>query len=411
MMQQNAYIAGVGMTTFSKHQDRTLKSLTQEAVGLALQDAGLEAKELEAAYFGTAATAVTVGQVMIPGQVALREMGIGRIPVINVENACASAATAFQQACTMVTAGVYDVVLAIGSEKLYCEDKQKTFSVFAGAVDFEGFEEVSKELYGRIKAAGVDVDEAGAGSKRSLFMDVYAAMAVEHMRDYGTTREDFAAVSAKTSFHGSLNPKAQFQEVLSVEDVLNAREISYPLTLAMCSPIGDGSAAAVIVSEKIAKRLGLANMVAVKSSVLRSGWDIGENEPSVTEVVAKEAYEEAGVGPDDVDVIELHDASSPAELMYYESLGLCPKGEGARFITEGHSRLGGSTPVNPSGGLLRKGHPVGATGLAQITELADQLRGRAGMRQVEGARIGLAENGGGFIRSDAAAMVITVLEK
>ena len=410
-MQQQAYIAGVGMTSFSKHQDRTLKSLTQEAVRAALDDAGMSTDELQAAYFGTAATAVTVGQVMVPGQVALREMGVGRIPVVNVENACASAATAFQQACTMVTAGLYDVVLAIGSEKLYCEDKQKTFSVFTGAVDYESFEDVSEKLYERIKAAGVETDADGAGRQRSLFMDVYAAMAVEHMRDYGTTQEDFANVSAKTSFHGSLNPKAQFQDVLTVDEVLNAREISYPLTLAMCSPIGDGSAAAVIVSEKIAKQRGLGNMVKVRSSVLQSGWDIGENEPSVTEVVAKTAYDGAGIGPEDIDVIELHDASSPAELMYYESLGLCAKGEGGRFVQEGHSRLGGKIPVNPSGGLLRKGHPVGATGLAQITELADQLRGRADKRQVDGARIGLAENGGGYIGSDAAAMVITVLEK
>jgi len=408
-MQQNAYIAGVGMTPFGKHQDRTLKSLTQEAVAAALQDAGVDAKQLEAAYFGTAATAVTVGQVMVPGQVALREMGIGRIPVVNVENACASAATAFQQACTMVTAGLYDVVLAIGSEKLYCEDREKTFSVFTGAVDFESFDEVSDALYERIEAAGIHTE--AAGGNRSLFMDIYAAWALGHMREYGTTREDFAAVSAKTSFHGSLNPKAQFREELTVEQVLGAREISYPLTLAMCSPIGDGSAAAVIVSEKVAQRLGMNDMVKVRTSVLRSGWDIGENEPGVTEVVAKEAYEEAGIGPEDLDVIELHDASSPAELMYYESLGLCPKGEGARFINEGHSRLGGKTPVNPSGGLLRKGHPVGATGLAQIAELTDQLRGRDGKRQVSGARIALAENGGGYIGSDAAAMVISVLEK
>ena len=408
-MQQNAYIAGVGMTPFGKHQDRTLKSLTQEAVAAALQDAGVDAKQLEAAYFGTAATAVTVGQVMVPGQVALREMGIGRIPVVNVENACASAATAFQQACTMVTAGLYDVVLAIGSEKLYCEDREKTFSVFTGAVDFESFDEVSDALYERIEAAGIHTE--AAGGNRSLFMDIYAAWALGHMREYGTTREDFAAVSAKTSFHGSLNPKAQFRDALSVEQVLGAREISYPLTLAMCSPIGDGSASAVIVSEKIAKRLGMNDMVRVRTSVLRSGWDIGENEPGVTETVAKEAYEEAGIGPEDIDVIELHDASSPAELMYYESLGLCPKGEGARFINEGHSRLGGKTPVNPSGGLLRKGHPVGATGLAQIAELTDQLRGRADKRQVSGARVALAENGGGYIGSDAAAMVISVLEK
>lgn len=409
-MKQNAWIAGVGMTNFTKHADRTLKSLSIEAINEALTDAGVEAKQLEAAYMATAATAVTVGQVMVPGQAALREMGIGRIPVINVENACASAATSFQQACTMVSHGVYDIVLAVGFEKLYCEDKSKTFSVFTGAVDFESFSEVTETIYGRIKAAGINVDDEGAGNTRSLFMDIYAAMAVEHMRDYGSTREDFAAVSAKTSFHGSLNPRAQYKDVLTKEDVLATREISYPLTLGMCSPIGDGAAAAVIVSEKMAKQLGGSRTIKVRASVLKSGWDYEDGQPGVTETVAKETYDLASIGPDELDVVELHDASAPAELMYYETLGLCPKGEGASFIRDGHSKLGGKMPVNPSGGLLRKGHPVGATGLAQVHELVTQLRGEAGQRQVEGAKIGLAENGGGYIGKDAAAMVISILE-
>jgi len=410
-MKQNAWIAGVGMTNFTKHADRTLKSLSIEAITEALKDADMTAHQLEAAYMATAGTAVTVGQVMVPGQAALREMNIGGIPVVNVENACASAATSFQQACTMVTHGVHDVVLAVGFEKLYCEDKAKTFSVFTGAVDFESFDTVTEKIYGRIKDAGIDVDGDGAGNTRSLFMDIYAAMAVEHMRDFGSTREDFAAGSAKTSFHGSLNPKAQYQDVLTTEDVLATREISYPLTLGMCSPIGDGAAAAVIVSENFAKRMSQNRLVKVRASVLNSGWDYEDNQPGVTETVANQAYDLAGVGPEELDVVELHDASAPAELMYYETLGLCPKGEGASFIREGHSKLGGKTPVNPSGGLLRKGHPVGATGLAQVHELVTQLRGEAGKRQVDNAKIGLAENGGGYIGKDAAAMVISVLER
>ncbi|MGR8947944.1 MAG: thiolase family protein [Gammaproteobacteria bacterium] len=409
-MQQNAYIAGIGMTPFGKHMDRTLKSLAVEAVEQALKDADIEKDQLQAAYVGTAGTAVTVGQVMVPGQAALRSMGIGHIPVINVENACASAATSFQQACTMVSHGVYDIVLAVGMEKLYCEDKGKTFSVFTGAVDFESFEEVTEKVYDRIREAGIEVD-GDAGESRSLFMDIYAAWAIEHMREYGTTQRDFAAVSAKNTFHGSLNPNAQYRNVMTEDEVLAAREISYPLTLAMCSPIGDGAAAAVLVSEKMARQLGMERMVKVRASLLRSGWDYDQSEAGVAEVVAKETYELSGLGPKDLDVIELHDASSPAELMYYEYLGLCEKGEGAKLVSDGATKLGGSIPVNPSGGLLRKGHPVGATGLAQVHELVTQLRGEAGPRQVEGARIGLAENGGGYIGSDAAALVISILEK
>jgi len=409
-MQQNAYIAGVGMTPFGKHMDRTLKSLAVEAVEAALKDADITKEQLQAAYVGTAGTAITVGQIMVPGQAALRSMGIGHIPVINVENACASAATSFQQACTMVTHGVYDIVLAVGMEKLYCEEKEKTFAVFTGAVDFESFEEVTDKVYERIREAGIDI-ESGAGETRSLFMDIYAAWAIEHMREYGTTQRDFAAVSAKNSFHGSLNPNAQYKNVMTEDEVLAAREISYPLTLAMCSPIGDGAAAAVLVSEKMAKQLGMKRMVKVRASNLRSGWDIGKSDPGVAEVVANETYETSSISPSELDVIELHDASSPAELMYYEHLGLCGKGEGAKLVNDGETKLGGSIPVNPSGGLLRKGHPVGATGLAQVHELVSQLRGEAGPRQVENARIGLAENGGGYLGSDAAAMVISILEK
>lgn len=411
-MKQNAYIAGIGMTHFGKHIDRGLKSLTIEAVNTALKDAGLEGKDLEAAYMGNAAAGVIVGQVCVPGEVALREIGIGRIPVINIENACASASTAFNQACTMITSGLYDVVLATGAEKLFHEDKLKTFSVFTGAVDVENLAAVQQGIMNKARAVGMDVDMEGAGSKRSIFMDIYASMALEHMSKYGTTQAQFAAVSAKNSYHGSLNPKAQYREQLSVDQIMAAPAIAYPLTLPMCSPIGDGAAAVVLVSERKARQLGLKNQVRVASSVLRSGWDtVVEDELNITETCATEAYEEAGIGPQDLSCVELHDASAPSELIYYEYLGLCKKGEGGRFVEDGHSRLGGRVPVNTSGGLLRKGHPIGATGIAQIVELTEQLRGTAGNRQVEGARIALAENGGGYINDDAAALVVSILTK
>lgn len=411
-MKQNAYIAGIGMTHFGKHIDRGLKSLTIEAVNTALKDAGLEGKDLEAAYMGNAAAGVIVGQVCVPGEVALREIGIGRIPVINIENACASASTAFNQACTMITSGLYDVVLATGAEKLFHEDKLKTFSVFTGAVDVENLAAVQQGIMNKARAVGMDVDMEGAGSKRSIFMDIYASMALEHMSKYGTTQAQFAAVSAKNSYHGSLNPKAQYREQLSVDQIMAAPAIAYPLTLPMCSPIGDGAAAVVLVSERKARQLGIKNQVRVASSVLRSGWDtVVEDELNITETCATEAYEEAGIGPQDLSCVELHDASAPSELIYYEYLGLCKKGEGGRFVEDGHSRLGGRVPVNTSGGLLRKGHPIGATGIAQIVELTEQLRGTAGNRQVEGARIALAENGGGYINDDAAALVVSILTK
>jgi acetyl-CoA acetyltransferase len=230
------------------------------------------------------------------------------------------------------------------------------------------------------------------------------------MEKYGTTVEQFAGVSAKNSFHGSMNARAQFREELSVEDVLAAPMIAEPLTRPMCSPIGDGAAAVVLVSEAKARELGMTDPVRVASSVLHSGWDHAYEDEGTGELCAREAYEEAGVGPEDLSVVELHDASAPAEIMAYEYLSLCPKGGGGKLIDEGATRLGGRLPVNTSGGLLRKGHPVGATGIAQIVELTEQLQGRSGKRQVEGATIGLAQNGGGNIGADAAAMVVTILK-
>jgi acetyl-CoA acetyltransferase len=409
-MRLNAIIAGVGMTHFGKHMDTGLKALGVEATRAALADAGVGPEALEAAWVGNAAAGLVTGQECIRGQVILRSMGLGRLPVVNVENACASASTALNQACAMVSAGLYDVVLALGVEKLYHPDKKKTFAAFSGAVDVEALQAILEGLRKAAAQGGAKSAASGAGEKRSMFMDIYAAMARNHMQRYGTTAEQFAGISAKNSYHGSLNPRAQFREVLTVEQVLAAPMVAEPLTRPMCSPIGDGAAAVVVVSEKKARELGVARPVRVVSSVLHSGWDHGADEEGTVEVCAREAYEEAGLGPQDLDVIECHDASAPAELSAYESLGLCPKGDGGKLVDEGATRLGGRIPVNTSGGLLRKGHPVGATGIAQIVELTEQLQGRSGERQVQGARAALAHNGGGNIGTDAAAMCVTVLK-
>ncbi|MBW2291454.1 MAG: thiolase family protein [Deltaproteobacteria bacterium] len=409
-MKLNAIVAGVGMTPFGKHMDMGLKALGAGAVKQAVADSGLGMDDLQAAYVGNAAAGLVTGQECIRGQVILRSIGLGKLPVVNVENACASGSTAMQQAAAMVSAGLYDIVLALGVEKLYDVDKKKSFAAFSGAVDVEAMQEIMQRLQQNAKESGAKSGSSGAGEKRSMFMDIYAAAARAHMSKYGTTAEHFAGVSAKNSFHGSMNPRAQFREAMTVEEVLAAPMIAEPLTRPMCSPIGDGAAAVVIVSEAKARELGIQRPVKITSSVLRSGWDHAYEEEGAGELCSREAYEEAGVGPEDLSVVELHDASAPAEIMAYEYLGLCPKGGGGKLIDEGTTRLGGRLPVNTSGGLLRKGHPVGATGIAQIVELTEQLQGRSGDRQVEGASIGLAQNGGGNIGADVAAMCVTVLQ-
>ena len=408
---ERAVVAGVGMTRFGKHMETGLKALGTEAVVAALSDAGIDKKDVEAAFVGNAMAGLITGQECIRGQVVLRHAGIGAIPVVNVENACASASTAFNQAVAMVSAGVYDIVLALGVEKLYHPDKKRSFAAIGSAVDTEEIAKILEALKKNAEAQGATAAAGGAGEKRSMFMDFYAATARQHMRKYGTTARQFAAVASKNSYHGSLNPKAQFQQALSIDEVLAEPMIAEPLTRAMCSPIGDGAAAALVVSERKARELGISQPIRVAATVLHSGWDHGAEEEDTVRRCVREAYEKAGVGPKDLDVIECHDASAPAELIYYEELGLCGEGEGGRLIDSGATRLGGRIPVNTSGGLLRKGHPFGATGLAQVTELVEQRRGQAGKRQVDGAKVALAQNGGGQIGNDAAAMCVTILTR
>jgi acetyl-CoA acetyltransferase len=397
------------MTEFAKHPQRSHKVLAAEAILAALRDARLVPSDLQAAYMGNAAGPMITGQLCVAGEIVLRELGIGGIPVINVENACATASTALNQAAAMVSFGAYDVVLACGYEKLTHSDKSRTLAVFAGAVDVDAAEALQNDLAARRQAAGL---EPGATGTRSLFMDIYASEALLHMHKHGTTRAQLAAVVAKNSRHGNLNPRAQFRDVLTVEQVLAAREIVYPLTLPMCSPIGDGAAAVVLVSAKKARELGSPAQVTIRSSVLQSGWDRQPDDPAaIFRATAAAAYTEADVGPRDLDVVELHDASAISEILHTEYLDLCPPGGGGLLVESGDTALGGLIPVNPSGGLLRKGHPIGATGIAQIVELTEQLQGRSGARQVENARVGLAENGGGYVRGDVAALAVTILSR
>jgi acetyl-CoA acetyltransferase len=398
-------VAGVGMTRFGKYLGRSMKDLGREAVETALADAGVDRAGLQAAVVGNAMAGLITGQECVRGQVVLREMGIGDIPVVNTENACASSATAFHLAWLYVASGQYDCVLALGMEKLYHEDKKRSFQAIGSAVDVE----LMRQLIEAMKAQQQEKAASGGapGESRSMFMDFYAAMARAHMERYGTTKEQFAKVAVKNHNNGSLNPYAQYQERCTLEEVLHSPVVAEPLTRLMCSPIGDGAAAAVVCSAETARQLGV-KPAWVRASALGSGKDREPGEPAIVERVSRRAYEAAGVGPEDVDVVELHDASAPAELITYEELGLCGEGEGGRLIDEGATEIGGRVPVNPSGGLLAKGHPVGATGIAQICEIVWQLRGQAGKRQVDDARVGLTENGGGMVRNEAAAMAVHV---
>ncbi|MEH6551701.1 MAG: thiolase family protein [Pseudomonadales bacterium] len=403
-MRTNAIVAGVGMTKFGKHLDKSLKQLGGAPVLEAIKDAGIDMSDIQAAYVGNCAAGTVTGQESIRGQVILSSIGLGKIPIINIENACGSSTTALNQAAMMITAGFYDVVLVSGVEKLFHENKMITYAAFSGAVDVEVRDQMIADL-----SKG---QSEGSGKSRSIFTDFYGVMARDHMEEYGSTPEHFAMVTAKNSFHASFNPKAQYTQEMTVEEVLAQPMISEPLTRPMLSPVADGGSAVILVSEKKARELGISEPVKIISSVLHSYYEHAPSETdNVTALCIAEAYDEAGFGPKDLDVIELHDSSSPCEILTYEHLKICEPGKSVQLLADGETKLGGRIPVNTSGGLLRKGHPVGATGVSQIIELTMQLQGRAGKRQVEGASRALAHNGGGTIGNEVAGMNITILSK
>lgn len=409
---ESIYIAGVGMTPFGRHRQWSVKDLTRQAVTAALQDAGCDASLLQAAYFSNATQGHMDGQHMVRGQLALRAMGVQGIPVVNVENACASASTALHVAVQHVRSGAADIVLAVGAEKMCIDDKARMFAAFDGAWDVHETE-AGKE---RLLAMGHGIaPPPGSQSPRpySLFMDIYAAMGRMHMREFGTTQQQFAAVAAKNHGHSAHNPLAQYREAMSVEQVLAAPPISYPLTLPMCSPVSDGAAAAIVCNEAGLKRLqgDAGRAVRVLACVLQTGSERASNdlENHLVRKAAHRLYEQSGVSPQDVGVAEVHDATAIGEVLQSELLGLVPMGHGGPAAERGETRLGGRIPINPSGGLESKGHPIGATGLGQVFELVTQLRGEAGPRQAPGVRIALAENGGGLTGVEEAVACLTLL--
>ncbi len=406
------YIAGVGMTTFGIDLTRTVKDLTRQAVDAALADANCAASLIEAAWFANTSQGALEGQHMIRGQAALRPLGFAGIPIANVENACASASTALFEAANYLKAGAADIVLAVGAEKLSHPDRTRSLGIFDSGWDVATVEASRAAL---LALGGMD-DAALPlpAERRSVFMDIYAAFARQHMRLYGSTQEQFAAVAAKNHAHSVHNERAQYRRAYSVGEVLGERPIVWPLTLPMCAPVSDGAAAAILCTEVGLRRLGVgARAVELRACVLGTSLDRDPDDLDrhIGRVTALKAYEAAGLGPENIDLAEVHDATAVGEVIQVENLGLAPRGDGGLAALLGQTALGGRTPVNPSGGLESKGHPIGATGLAQIFELVTQLRGEAGKRQVERARVAVAENGGGLWGIEEAVCVVSVLSQ
>ncbi|MDI6742516.1 MAG: thiolase family protein [Smithella sp.] len=461
---RDVYIIGVDTIKFGKHMDKSIKDLAITTATGCLKDAGLNKNDIQTLFFSNAGWGER-GQMTIRGQVALKEMGIEGIPITNVENACAGGSTALHHAWYGVAGGLYDITMAVGAEKLYASNKNLVFNGFLGGIDIENVltmvktlsifaltdeekasverfkqryqsqkdtegkkqskskEPLWKEYRDRLTAGIVLAEKIGydtvwqlaklTSGDHSPFMDVYGYACRQHMKKYGSTVEQLAIIASKNHFNSTLNPNAQYCFEVPVEKVLSDRIVSWPLTRAMCAPIGDGSASAILCSEEMVKRLGLSSQaVKIRASVLGSAirTSFDSDIPEIGERLSKQAYETAGVGPQDINVAEVHDASAFGEVVQAENLGFCPKGEGGIFAEKGETSLKGRIPINPSGGLESRGHPIGASGLAQIHELVTQLRGNAGKRQVANARLAMAENGGGALGAEEAAMCIHILE-
>jgi len=460
----NVYVVETAINKFGKYPDKSEKDLTGEAFLPCLKGANLDKKNIEAIWFANSGWGTHGMQTCIRGQVALRPFGIDAIPIINVENACASGSTAFNQAYLAVKSGEFDIVMAVGMEKMSGSGKFRTYATMVGGMDVGNLDKTLKtltdfamtdadraSLEAHLKKyppngfhPGIKKDSANPVMKmlqtakdvvttsitltesmgfdtvrdlaksfsgeHSPWMDIYGYLARKHMTKYGSTIEELAAIAEKNHYHASLNDMAQYTNRMSKEEILTDRMVSWPITRSMCAPVGDGAAAAVLMSEKAVKKAGLtAQAVKVKASLLGTGMAVPR--VPITERLANKAYETAGLGPDDISLAEVHDATAFGELHQSEALGFCAQGEGGKYAESGATRLGGARPINTSGGLECKGHPIGATGLAMIHEVVLQLQGRAGARQVKDARFGLTQNGGGALGVEEAAMGLNILEK
>ena len=414
---RDVYVIGTSCTPFGKQPDTSFRDLTRQAYLAALADAGLEnGNDIAMTWFGNCGMG-TFGQRNVRGQVCftpLVQEGLfpERVPTMNVEGGCATASQAFHGAWKDIISGDAELSLAIGVEKTFVKgDPEKTQEIFAGGIDQINPEEWHRYYAAAGEAAGKPFAPGENGG--TIFMDTYAMQAAYHMKRWGTTQRQIAAGASKNHYHGSLNPLAQYRFTVTIDEVLADREISYPITRSMCAPIGDGAAAALVCSKDYLDRLPAAarqRAIRVRASALSGGKYRGLDEPGLSRIAADKAYRMAGLTPADIDLAEVHDATSFCELYQVEMLRFCGEGQGGAYVASGATSLGGERPVNLSGGLVSKGHPVGATGLSMIHELTTQLRGEAGERQAAKARIGLAENGGGVIGFDEAACAVTILE-
>ncbi|MBX9608212.1 MAG: thiolase family protein [Gammaproteobacteria bacterium] len=413
----SVYIIGAYGTAFGRRPQDSVKDLTREAYLGVLADAGLDdGGPLESVWFGNCGM-WTENQGSIRGQVCLTPMTREgrlpeRIPLTNVEGGCATASLALNGAWKDILAGQCEMTLAMGVEKtFYPGDPDKGAKLFFGGID--QYDPQEWEAYYR--AAGEVAGKAfEPGPDRTVFMDTYAMQACYHMRRHGTSQAQIAAGAAKNHNHGALNPKAQYRFTMTPEQVLADRPVTWPLTRAMCAPVGDGAAAAILCSERALKSLPAQvreRAVRIAAQGLAGGKYRSLDEDGLSRFAAERAYRMAGIEPGDIDVAEVHDATSFCEIYQAEMLGFCARGEGGAFVASGAATLGGRLPINTSGGLVSKGHPVGATGLSMTAELVAQLRGEAGERQVEGAHYALAENGGGVMGFDEAACSVLILER
>ena len=391
-MMREVGIIGVGAHPTGRFMEKPLKAIAYPAIWRALNDAGVEPADLQAAYVGNSLGGLLTGQEGVRGQVVLQYSGITGVPVVNVENACASAMTALRGAWLEVASGAADVALAVGVEKMNVGDSARTIGALSAVSE-------------------LDLSEMGMQFTTSYAIHPKINLKAR-MQDYGWTIRDFAKPAVKNSSNGALNPLAQHRRPLTIEEVIQSRIIVDPLTLLMCSSISDGAAAAVVCAMDVAPRFTNKRPIRIASCVLRSGeYRLPDDKrPDSATTTAFAAYEQAGIGPEDLDAIELHDAMAPAELMLYERLGLCSPGEGPKLIDDQITTLRGRRPVNPSGGLCSRGHPVGATGLLQICELVWQMRGEALARQIQPRpKVTMAQNQGGLLLGQDSAVYATTI--
>lgn len=386
-MLREVEVAGVGLTHFGNHMSRTLGSLASEAVRSALADARLAVRDIDYVTFANAAAGILSGQEMIRGQVALKQMGLHGQPIVNTENACASGGTAAHLAWLAVASGNADIALAVGAEKLFHADKALSFAAIQSGTDLE--------------LPSAEEDQPSGGS---VMMAAYAAEARRYAARYQPIEAALAEIAVKNRRFAAANEYAQYRTEITVDDVQSSRVVAAPLRLLTCSPFTDGAAAVVFRAPEAARLR--KRTVLVRSTNLVS-YERGH---SVVERAAQAAYQAADLGAGDIDIFQLHDACAFAEVQQYEQVGIAEPGFGAKAVLEGRTGHGGDSPVNTDGGLLSRGHALGATGLAQLAEVFTQLRGMAGARQITSATTGLCVNAGGWMGDDYASAVATILQ-